>query len=230
MLAAVATAPDAPVARVDLLTADERHEALEAANATARDVTPATVPELFAARAALVPGAPALSFDDQVLSYGELNARANRLAHWLVERGAGPERLVAVALPRSVDLVVALLAVLKSGAGYVPVDPEFPEERIAYVLEDAAPVLTLSEDVLAGLDLSSYGAEDPPVAGLSGGNTAYVIYTSGSTGRPKGVAVPHGALVNFLAAMQDRFVLGEGDRLAAVTTVGFDIAGLELFL
>ncbi|MGW2130386.1 amino acid adenylation domain-containing protein [Streptomyces coelicoflavus] len=230
VLAAVATAPDAPVARVDLLTADERHEALEAANATARDVAPATVPELFAARAALVPEAPALSFGDLVVSYGELNARANRLARWLVERGAGPERLVAVALPRSVDLVVALLAVLKSGAGYVPVDPEFPEERIAYILEDAAPVLTLSEDVLAGLDLSSYGAEDPPVAASSGGNTAYVIYTSGSTGRPKGVAVPHGALVNFLAAMQDRFVLGEGDRLAAVTTVGFDIAGLELFL
>ncbi|WP_415944742.1 condensation domain-containing protein, partial [Streptomyces sp. 067-1] len=109
VLAAVATAPDAPVARVDLLTAGERHEALEAANATARDVAPATVPELFAARAALVPGAPALSFGDLVLSYGELNARANRLAHWLVERGAGPERLVAVALPRSVDLVVALL-------------------------------------------------------------------------------------------------------------------------
>ncbi|WP_338781635.1 amino acid adenylation domain-containing protein [Streptomyces sp. DG1A-41] len=230
VLAAVAAAPDAPVARVDLLSAAERHEVLERANATSRDVEPSSVAELCAARAATTPEAPALAFGELAVSYGELNARANRLAHWLIERGAGPERLVAVALPRSVELVVALLAVLKSGAGYVPVDPEFPQERVAYILQDADPVLTLTEDVLAQADLSGCASIDPVVAGRSSEQTAYVIYTSGSTGRPKGVTVPQAALVNFLTAMQDRFALTEDDRLAAVTTVGFDIAGLELFL
>ncbi|WP_143664381.1 amino acid adenylation domain-containing protein, partial [Streptomyces sp. NRRL B-24572] len=132
--------------------------------------------------------------------------------------------------PRSVDLVVALLAVLKSGAAYVPVDPEFPAERIAYVLEDAAPVLTLTEAELAGVDLSGFGSDDLVVPGRSGDQAAYAIYTSGSTGRPKGVVVPGSALVNFLTSMQDRFSLTVEDRLLAVTTVGFDIAGLELYL
>ncbi|MFF0208614.1 amino acid adenylation domain-containing protein [Streptomyces althioticus] len=230
VLAAVAAAPDAPIARVDLLSGDERHEVLDRANATARDVPSATVPELFAARAAATPDAPALAFGEDTVSYGELNARANRLAHWLIERGARPESLVAVALPRSVDLMVALLAVLKSGAGYVPVDPEFPQDRIAHILQDAAPVLSLTADVLAAADLTGCSADDPQVAGRSGDTTAYVIYTSGSTGRPKGVTVTQAALVNFLTAMQDRFALTEYDRLVAVTTVGFDIAGLELFL
>ncbi|MEU9198424.1 condensation domain-containing protein, partial [Streptomyces hundungensis] len=199
VLSAVAAAPDTPVSRVDLLTADERHEVLEADNATARAITPATVPELFATRAALSPHATALSYREERLSYGELNARANRLAHWLVERGARPESLVAVALPRSADLVVALLAVLKSGAGYVPVDPESPQDRIAYILKDAAPVLTLTEDVLAAADLTGCPADDPRTGGHAGGeSTAYVIYTSGSTGRPKGVSVTQAALVNFL--------------------------------
>ncbi|MER6297933.1 condensation domain-containing protein, partial [Streptomyces althioticus] len=201
VLAAVAAAPDAPIARVDLLSGDERHEVLDRANATARDVPSATVPELFAARAAATPDAPALAFGEDTVSYGELNARANRLAHWLIERGARPESLVAVALPRSVDLMVALLAVLKSGAGYVPVDPEFPQDRIAYILQDAAPVLSLTADVLAAADLTGCSADDPQVAGRSGDTTAYVIYTSGSTGRPKGVTVTQAALVNFLTAM-----------------------------
>ncbi|MFE1839311.1 amino acid adenylation domain-containing protein [Streptomyces sviceus] len=230
VLTAVAAAPDAPVARVDLLTPTERHEVLERANETARPVVPSGIPELFAARAAASPDACAVVFGDVALSYAELNARANRLAHWLIEQGTRPETLVAITLPRSADLVVALLAVLKSGAGYVPVDPEFPQDRIAYILDDAAPVLTLTEDVLSGVDLETYSDNDPHVTGRSGDHTAYVIYTSGSTGRPKGVTVPHTALVNFLTAMQDRFALTEHDRLAAVTTVGFDIAGLELFL
>ncbi|MGW2130387.1 amino acid adenylation domain-containing protein [Streptomyces coelicoflavus] len=230
VLRTVVERPETSVAEVDVMAPGERERVLGEWNDSDREVPDVTLTRLLADRVAVSPEACALVFGDLALSYEELNARANRLAHWLVERGAGPERLVAVPLPRSVDLVVALLAVLKSGAGYVPVDPEFPEERIAHILQDAAPVLTLTDGLLAGTDLSSYGVQDPVVPGLSGGNTAYVIYTSGSTGRPKGVAVPHGALVNFLAAMQDRFVLGEGDRLAAVTTVGFDIAGLELFL
>ncbi|MFD9410729.1 amino acid adenylation domain-containing protein [Streptomyces sp. NPDC059989] len=230
VLGAVVSAPDLPVSRVDLLSPQEQDQVLETWNATDRPIEPVSVPELFAARAAVAPEAPAVVFDGVEVSYGELNARANRLARWLVERGAGPERLVAVVLPRSVDLVVALLAVLKSGAGYVPVDPEFPQERIDHILQDADPVLTLTAADLAEADLSGYAADDVEVADRSGRQVAYVIYTSGSTGRPKGVAVPGEALVNFLASMQDHFALTAQDRLVAVTTVGFDIAGLELFL
>ncbi|MFF0745875.1 amino acid adenylation domain-containing protein [Streptomyces sp. NPDC004111] len=230
VLTALVGAPDAPVTAVDLLSADERHRELEAANATGRRVPAGSLPELFAAQAALTPDAPALILNGTTVPYGELNARANRLARWLAARGAGPEKLVAVVLPRSVDLVVALLAVLKSGAGYVPVDPEFPRERIDHILNDADPVLTLTGADLAEAELSSYPSDDVHVPGRRVEQTAYVIYTSGSTGRPKGVAVPGAALVNFLTSMQDRFALTADDRLLAVTTVGFDIAGLELFL
>ncbi|WP_272924061.1 non-ribosomal peptide synthetase [Streptomyces sp. SID3343] len=163
------------------------------------------------------------------LGYGELDARANRLAHWLIGRGVGPESLVAVCLPRSVDLVVALLAVLKAGAAYVPIDPGHPDSRIDYIVEDARPVLVLDADALAGADVAGC-AVSAPTPRVSEQNTAYVIYTSGSTGNPKGVAISRGALANFLATMGRRFPLSPGDRLLAVTTVSFDIAGLELYL
>ncbi|MGW8720896.1 amino acid adenylation domain-containing protein [Streptomyces althioticus] len=230
VLRTVVERPGIPVADVDVMDPGEREKVLGEWNDSDREVPDATLTRLFAQRVAISPEACALVFGDLGVSYRELNARANQLAHWLAEQGAGPERLVAVALPRSPELLVALLAVLKTGAGYVPVDPDFPEERIAYILQDAAPVLTLTEELLARTDLSAYGFDDPVVRGSSAQNTAYVIYTSGSTGRPKGVTVTQAALVNFLTAMQDRFALTEYDRLVAVTTVGFDIAGLELFL
>ncbi|MEV0276877.1 amino acid adenylation domain-containing protein [Streptomyces sp. NPDC050610] len=230
VLAAVVAAPDAPVARLDVLDGAERRRTLVEWNDTAREVPAATVAELFEGQAARTPDATALVFRDESLTYGELNARANRLARYLVERGAGPERFVAVVLPRSVGLVVSLLAVLKSGAAYVPVDPEFPQDRIDYVLEDSQPVLTLTEADLRDLDLGGCSPENVRVPGRSPKHAAYAIYTSGSTGRPKGVVVPGSALVNFLSSMQDRFELSAADRLLAVTTVGFDIAGLELYL
>ncbi|MEV0276876.1 amino acid adenylation domain-containing protein [Streptomyces sp. NPDC050610] len=229
LLEAAAETPAAPVSTIDVLDAAERRRVLVEWNDTARDVPDATVAELFEGQAARTPDATALVFRDETLTYAELNARANRLARYLVERGAGPERFVAVVLPRSVELVVSLLAVLKSGAAYVPVDPEFPQDRIDYVLDDAQPVLTLTEAELAGLDLGGYSVADPEAAALPS-QAAYAIYTSGSTGRPKGVVVPGSALVNFLSSMQERFELSAADRLLAVTTVGFDIAGLELYL
>ncbi|MGO4428244.1 AMP-binding protein, partial [Streptomyces sp. MCAF7] len=179
-------------------------------NDTAREVLDVTLPELFEGQAVRTPDALAVVGGGVELSYAELNGRANRLARYLVGLGAGPERLVAVALPRSVDLFVALLAVLKSGAGYVPVDPEYPADRISYMLADAEPVLVLTDVATAEL-LPDGGAArrvllDEPyvlraVAGEDGGDLsdddrlspvvpghpAYVIYTSGSTGRPKGV-------------------------------------------
>ncbi|MGW2046484.1 amino acid adenylation domain-containing protein, partial [Streptomyces sp. NPDC001858] len=244
VLEAVTARPDEPVRQIDVLGADERRRVLVEWNDTAREVPGVTVPELFEAQVARTPGATAVVSNGVELSYGELNARANRLARYLVGRGAGPERLVAVALPRSVELVVALLAVLKSGAGYVPVDPEYPVDRIAYMLEDADPVLVVTDSVTVSALPAVAGCvvlDEPAVAGAVAGQAAgdlvdadrlgglvlehpaYVIYTSGSTGRPKGVVVGHGALVGFLVGVGECCGLVGSDRLLAVTTVAFDI-------
>ncbi|MGW2052229.1 condensation domain-containing protein, partial [Streptomyces sp. NPDC001858] len=220
VLEAVTARPDEPVRQIDVLGADERRRMLVEWNDTAREVPGVTVPELFEAQVARTPAATAVVSNGVELTYGELNARANRLARYLVGRGAGPERLVAVALPRSVELVVALLAVLKSGAGYVPVDPEYPVDRIAYMLGDADPVLVVTDSVTvsalpaaAGCVVLDESAVAVAVAGQAAGDLvdadrlgglvlehpAYVIYTSGSTGWPKGVVVGHAALVNYVA-------------------------------
>ncbi|WP_149183446.1 non-ribosomal peptide synthetase, partial [Streptomyces sp. TRM49041] len=222
---------DGRVAAVDVLSAGERGRVLAEWNDTAvAGAAEVSVVERFEAQVAATPDVMALTFGEHAISYRELNARANRLARFLMEQGAGPEKFVAVVLPRSAELVVSLLAVLKSGAAYVPVDPEFPEDRIAYVLEDSCPVLTLTEEVLAAFGTGdAFDAGDLGVPG-DPSRAAYAIYTSGSTGRPKGVVIPEGALANFLGSMQDRFRLSSDDRLPAVTTVGFDIAGLEMYL
>ncbi|WP_329182113.1 amino acid adenylation domain-containing protein (plasmid) [Streptomyces decoyicus] len=203
----------------------------------------------FEAWAVRTPDAVAVIAGDTRWTYGELNARADAVAHDLVARGVGPEDLVALLMPRSAELVVALFAALKSGAGYVPIDPEYPADRIAHVLADAAPrvVLTTDDpvarraaDVMAAdrerlvvpAARSAEGAAGPaaPVRAARPAHPAYVIYTSGSTGRPKGVVVPRAALVNFLAAMDELFSLAPADRLVAVTTPAFDIAALEIYL
>ena len=175
------------------------------------------------------------------LSYGELNGRANRLARLLIGRGVGPESLVAVVMERSADLVVALLAVVKAGGAYLPVDPGYPADRISYLLTDAAPVLALTDQASAakvtgaGLPALPVLVLDDPalaaeLAGLDGADVtdaerpaalvlqhpAYVIYTSGSTGRPKGVAVAHGGLASLLAAQAGVFAAGAGEPGAAV--------------
>lgn len=178
--------------------------------------------ELFRAQVRAIPDALAVVGPEASLTYAELDARANWLAHALIARGAGPERFVAVALPRSTELVVAILAVLKSGAAYVPVDPEYPAARITYLLDDARPVLTVTDartlgrlpDGAAGqlvLDepetaavVASCPTADPMVA-ADPSNPVYVIYTSGSTGRPKGVVATHGGLVNLFANQRPLF-------------------------
>src|SRR5207248_10767981 len=144
LLDGIAAEPDRPLAELTLLTEDERHQVLVAWNDTALDVPAATFPELFEAQVARSPDATALVFGDHALSYAELNAAANRLAHLLIERGAGPERVVALALPRTAEMVVGLLAVAKAGGVYLPVDPEPAAERIAFLLHDAAPVLVVT--------------------------------------------------------------------------------------
>ncbi|WP_435836474.1 amino acid adenylation domain-containing protein, partial [Streptomyces anthocyanicus] len=233
LLAAAVAHPGRSVGQLEIMDAAERRLVLQEWNDTAAEPPAASVTGLFERQARRSPGATALEFGEVRLSYAELNARANRLARHLVARGAAPGRFVAVALPRSAELVVTLLAVLKSGAAYLPIDPHYPADRVEYMLADAGPALTVTEPV-AEAGLSGYGDADLGADELRGpvhgAHPAYTIYTSGSTGRPKGVVVPRGALDNFLADMGRRFTPGPGDRLLAVTTVGFDIAGLEIFL
>ncbi|MEU9026481.1 amino acid adenylation domain-containing protein [Streptomyces sp. NPDC048383] len=224
--------PQRTIGQLEILSPSER-QALRGWGGTAGPAPEASVSRLVERQAVLTPRAPALVCAGVTLSYAELNARANRLARHLVARGAAPGRFVAVALPRSADLVVTLLAVLKSGAAYLPLDPGYPADRIAYMLDDAAPAITVTEPVSAE-EVAAYEGTDLADAELRtrvlGAHPAYAIYTSGSTGRPKGVVVPRAALDAFLDAVGRRFAPGVGDRLLAVTTVGFDIAGLELFL
>ena len=254
LVTALETVPHTTLDQIEVLDAAERQRILSEWNDTAREVPQATLPELFQAQVARTPEATAVVFEDTLLSYGELNGRANRLARLLIARGVGPESLVAVVMERSADLVVALLAVVKAGGAYLPVDPGYPADRISYLLTDAAPVLTLTDQAsaakvtgaglpalpvlvlddpalaaeLAGLDgMDVTDAERP--AALVPQHPAYVIYTSGSTGRPKGVAVPHGGVVNRLAWMQGEYGLGAGDRVLQKTPFGFDVSVWEFF-
>ncbi|WP_157851799.1 AMP-binding protein, partial [Streptomyces monomycini] len=183
-------------------------------------------PELFARQVARTPDATALAFEDTTLTYRELDARANRLAHWLAGQGVGPETRVALVLPRSVELAVALLAVLKAGGAYVPVDPEYPRARRAFILADVAPVLVLDEGTLPR-DLSGHPATGPGVR-LTPGHAAYVIHTSGSTGVPKGVVVPHAGLAGLAAAQAERFTVTAGSRVLQFASPSFDASVAEI--
>lgn len=200
LLDAAVTAPDTGVADLPLLTGAELALVTgDWATGPALDVPAALVQELVERQAAATPDHPALVTAERTLTYAELNAEANRLARTLVARGAGPGSLVALTLPRSADLVVAILAVLKSGAGYVPVDPAYPADRIAFMLSDAAPVLTLTQPLPEGAGDGGDLTDADRRAHLRGGHPAYVIFTSGSTGRPKGVVVEHHSVAAYLA-------------------------------
>ncbi|MYW11844.1 amino acid adenylation domain-containing protein, partial [Streptomyces sp. SID2563] len=226
LLAAVVAAPGLPLSRIDVLTADERHELLTVRNDTARPTADTTLPALFEERVRATPDAPAVVFEDTVLSYAELNRRANRLAHALIAQGVGPEQVVALRLPRSAELVVAILAVLKTGAAYLPVDPDYPAARIAYMVEDARPAVVL--DDLASVTPPGEQSEHDPGVRADPRQPAYVIYTSGSTGRPKAVVMPAAALLNLLA-WHHRAVGGEpGTRTAQFTAISFDVSVQEM--
>ncbi|WP_179079381.1 amino acid adenylation domain-containing protein [Streptomyces rectiverticillatus] len=234
LLGRITTSPQARLGQLDLLLPDERQEP----EGTAASPAPVALPALFEAQVRRRPAAPALTFGDTTLSYGELNARANRLARLLVARGAGPERLVALVLPRSSDLVVAVLAVLKSGAGYLPLDPAHPQERLRQVLADAAPVLVVTggpldvphpQLVLDGTDpAASYPSDDLGRA-VHPGSVAYVIYTSGSTGAPKGVVVSHHNVGRLLAVTDARFGFGDEDVHTLFHSYAFDVSVWELW-
>jgi amino acid adenylation domain-containing protein/non-ribosomal peptide synthase protein (TIGR01720 family) len=247
----IVTAPSATVDSLEVLCPTERERLLERFNDTARAVPRHTFAELFEAQADRTPDLTAVRSPEEALSYAELRARANRLAHLLISRGVGPEDVVALVLPRSADIVVAELAVLKAGAAYLPVDPEYPADRIAFMLDDssAVAVLTLAEfasglpplagDTLLTLDdpgtlstLAGSSEKDPGDddrrAALRIEHPAYVIYTSGSTGIPKGVAVTHAGVAGFSAAEIAHFWVREGDRVLQFSSPSFDASVLEL--
>ena len=215
---------DRPVADVPWLDEDEIRRVLLDWNGTAVGEPTTTLPELFAAQAARTPDAVALTCDGEHLTYRELDERANRLAHHLIGLGAGPERIVALRFPRSLDQVVAVLGVLKSGAAYLPLDAAYPAERIAATIADARPVATLSEIP----DLTGLPATTPTTA-LLPGNAAYVIYTSGSTGRPKGVVVPHSNVVRLFSATDHWFGFGPDDVVTLFHSYSFDVSVFELW-
>ncbi|WP_320774142.1 amino acid adenylation domain-containing protein [Streptomyces sp. CRN 30] len=224
-----------------IATPAERLLVTEEFNRTERALPPTTLIGPIESQAARTPDATALVFEDTALTYAELNARANRLARHLQSLGARPGTVVAVSVPRSVELIVSLLAVVKAGAAYLPLDPEYPAQRLAYMLDDAAPVCAVTDRagrlpadtatevvVLDGLDTSGYAWTDPARA-LTPAHPAYVIYTSGSTGRPKGVVVPHRAIDNRLRWMQAEYGLTPADRVLQKTPSSFDVSVWEFF-
>jgi amino acid adenylation domain-containing protein len=207
--------------------------------------TPASFPEWFTHQARLTPAAVAITFEDKSLTYAELEEQSNQLARRLLGRGLGPEKIVAICLHRSLDLLISLLGILKAHAAYLPVDPALPKERQALMLKDAQAALILTQqnlvDHLPALDAPLFVLEaertaiaqesaDPLPGRIEGDSLAYLIYTSGSTGVPKGVEIQHQALLNFLVSMRECPGMVSTDVLIAVTTLSFDIAALELFL
>jgi amino acid adenylation domain-containing protein/non-ribosomal peptide synthase protein (TIGR01720 family) len=240
-----ADTPDVPISQVDMLSEDERRQILHAWNDTARPYdTSVPVHARFEAEAAAHPDAPAVESAEGSLTYGELNARANRLARRLRSLGAGRETRIAICAERSPEMLVAMLGVLKAGAAYVPIDPAYPAERIAFMLEDAGvPVLLTQERLSAHLpafagttlridadwaDVASESAENL-TDGASAGDLAYVIYTSGSTGQPKGVQVEHRSLANLAAWHAEAFGVTAADRATMVAGTGFDASGWEVW-
>ncbi|WP_186032349.1 condensation domain-containing protein, partial [Burkholderia gladioli] len=250
LLKAMVAAPEARIAGFGLVTGAERSVVIDQWNETF--VAPSPEPAWYArfeAQADRTPDAIAVTDDEQALSYGELNRRANRLAHQLRGIGVGPDVCVGVCMERTAAMMVALLAVLKAGGAYVPMDPAYPAQRLAHMLADARPAVVLTQagqrelvDSLAtdardwrivDLDEALQAASGPgtnPALQTLAQHLAYVIYTSGSTGVPKGVGVTHASLLNLLESMRMAPGLGHDDVMLGLTSLSFDIAALELFL
>ncbi len=246
LLEAIVANPNQPLSTLPLLTVQERQQLLVEWNVTGTAYpVDQCLHQLFETQVERTPQAVAVVFEGEEMTYQELNRRANQLAHYLQHLGVGPEMLVGICVERSLDMVVGLLGILKAGSAYVPLDPSFPFDRIAFMLEDAqAPVLVTQQHLIAQLpayetkvvcldtdqSVLAQQREANLLPSATSANLAYVIYTSGSTGRPKGVQIIHRAVVNFLLSMREQPGLSEEDALLAVTTLSFDIAGLELFL
>ncbi|MGB8507519.1 MAG: SDR family NAD(P)-dependent oxidoreductase, partial [Pyrinomonadaceae bacterium] len=245
LLRAVAANPDAPVSRLPLLSVDERRRLLRLSGNTACDFPSTLIPQVIEQQAALSADLPALQYDSLSLSYAELNARANRLAHFLRAHSVGPESIVGLCLERSPELVVSILATLKAGGAYLPLEPTSPAQRLRYMMEDARCRIVLTVQTLASrLDLEQVGdvevisldtrqeeiaaqSDENPPPSVTQHNAAYLIYTSGSTGLPKGVINSHDGLRNRLAWMQQRYQLTRSDAVLQKTPFSFDVSVWE---
>ncbi|WP_404824747.1 amino acid adenylation domain-containing protein [Pseudomonas tussilaginis] len=242
LLQGIVADPQATIAGLPLLDGEEQRQIVAQWNATAATYPLDTpVHRLIEQQVRATPDAPALCMGEQQLSYRELDQRANQLAHQLIALGVGPEVLVGIAVERSLEMVIGLLAILKAGGAYVPLDPEYPEERLAYMIEDSCIALLLTQShlrlpcpaELPVLALDRLALEDFPVHApaltLDPEQLAYVIYTSGSTGKPKGAGNRHKALTNRLCWMQQAYGLGAGDTVLQKTPFSFDVSVWEFF-
>ena len=245
LLRGIVADPYQLIADLPLLTASARQQILVDWNATQADYLDLCLHQLFAAQAQVSPDAVAVVFAGQQLSYRELDLQSNRLANYLIELGVQPNTLVGICVERSLSMVVGLLGILKAGGAYVPIDPDYPLDRIEYMQRNAQIEILLTQQRLVSklpnhvkqlicLDTDwsqiAESSTNPPIVEISPDDLAYVIYTSGSTGQPKGVEVLHRGVVNFLTAMQQQPGITATDIILSVTTLSFDIAGLEIFL
>ncbi|WP_445497013.1 amino acid adenylation domain-containing protein [Photorhabdus sp. SF281] len=251
LVAALEQAPETPVRMLEILPETERHLLLKTWNATETAYTDQLcIHQLFEQQAEKTPDATALIYEEQAVSYAELNAGANRLAHQLIELGVQPDQPVAICVKRSPSRITGLLAVLKAGGAYVPLDPAYPGDRLAYMLNDAAPLdpvplivladntgcAALGEDALARLTvldpntLPDQPDNNPQVPALTSRHLAYVIYTSGSTGMPKGVMVEHRGLVNLIRDKINQFGIHSHSRMLQFASFGFDASVWEIMM
>ena len=243
LLEAAVAEPGRAIGQLDILDAAERQTLLREWNDTARPIAPVTFPQLFAVQVAEAPGAVAVVFGEQRLTYRQLDERANQLAHHLRGLGVGPEVVVGLCVERSLEMIVGLLGILKAGGAYLPLDPGYPPERLAFMFEDSrAPVLlahaslrrrfTTHDCSIVDLDADWPAIARQPASTPSNTiaphNTAYVIYTSGSTGTPKGVAVSHAGIPNLAAAQIDRFAISRDAAVLQFASLGFDAAVSEI--
>ncbi|MUH00714.1 amino acid adenylation domain-containing protein, partial [Scytonema sp. UIC 10036] len=246
MLTAIVANPQQGIDQLPILTPSEQQQLLVEWNRTQADYPQdKCIHQLFEEQVQRTPDAVAVVFENEQLTYQQLNCRANQLAHYLQSLGVGADVLVGICVERSLEMVVGLLGILKAGGAYVPLDPEYPTERLSFMLEDAQVRVLLTQQSLLDrlpadtvelicLDTEnqviSQWSQDNPITNVQPSDLAYVIYTSGSTGQPKGVQILHDAVSNFLSAMQQRPGITKQDILLGVTTIAFDIAALEIFL
>jgi amino acid adenylation domain-containing protein len=245
LLEAIVTNPQQQVSQFPLLSEAERHQLLVEWNDTQVNYpTDVCIHQLFEAQVERTPDAVAVVFEDEQLTYGELNRRANQLAHHLRSLGVGPDVLVGISLERSLEMVIGLLGILKAGGAYVPLDPEYPTERLAYMLSDSQVSVLLTQSKLAD-SFPEHGAQvvylnkdwgvisrqsqENPVRSVKSSNLAYTIYTSGSTGKPKGVMISHKAISNHMCWMQTAFPLTDADKVLQKTPFSFDASIWEFY-
>ncbi|MEG3908709.1 amino acid adenylation domain-containing protein [Microcoleus sp. w2-18bC1] len=246
LLEAIAVNPIQPISELPLLTQPERYQLLIEWNNTTIDYPQdKCIHQLFEEQVALTPDAVALVFKGEQLTYGELNRRANKLAHYLQSLGVGPEVLVGICVERSFEMIVGILGVLKAGGAYVPLDPTYPQERLAFMLEDSSVPVLLSQTQLVELlppnsarvvcvdgdiEKSAFHSSENPSSTVTPDNLAYVIYTSGSTGKPKGVLLAHSGLCNLTTAQIQLFNIHSDSRILQFASISFDASIWEIIM